>query len=274
MILVIVIVVVVIFIALGASASRQRKAEAEKQLALRDSAIAEGRRAGEAGKRESDCPYYDSNTDPGNVPPGIATMTDDGTPKGQRYWWLVGYRSQLRHVASQAQDARRAAIFGDAPLPSTPAAAPAGLPADWQRYEEPKKLYSIAYPPDWNITKPVSLTPCLRVLSGKGHCVFEVITLGMPDDKKGETASFLKKLTLESLREQHGQKLRVLLDASQSSTQSRLTVEFVEQNEAQITDYFFIQGRNNGFMVNFRTLSSFYPSLQPLFEKIVATFKG
>jgi ribosome modulation factor len=78
------------------------KREADRQQKIRDLAIAQGSKATVEGKAESECPYDHVGSDPGNVPlAGLIVFTSEPPFKGPRFWWLAGYRNELKRPRAQ-----------------------------------------------------------------------------------------------------------------------------------------------------------------------------
>lgn len=97
------VLIVVGIIALVCLSSWMQGRAKDKQDALESRLIAEGGAAARAEQAESVCPYTDG-ADPGQRGSGFLTFVDDGEFKGRRYWWLAGYRDEIRdQLASQAK---------------------------------------------------------------------------------------------------------------------------------------------------------------------------
>jgi tetratricopeptide (TPR) repeat protein len=91
--------------------SKQNIAREEKEKRLSSSAIDEGRQAAKEGRTESECPYNDGDgRDPGNKPIGVLALLRTGPFEGQRFWWIAGFRQELRGQPESNPQSRSAEI--------------------------------------------------------------------------------------------------------------------------------------------------------------------
>ena len=92
--LLLIVAVIIVVCIIG---SHQTNKEREIIEAAKAAACHDGAKAGEEDRGEHTCPYQDG-PDPGNMPVAVAAITDDGSEKGKRYWWLLAYRTSYRNV--------------------------------------------------------------------------------------------------------------------------------------------------------------------------------
>lgn len=92
----VVIIVVIVVIVVIVAANQGSKKQAKEQENLVAAALAEGAQAARNGQSESSCPHFHDRQDPGNKPIGVLAITEQESPHGKRFWWLAGYRNEIR----------------------------------------------------------------------------------------------------------------------------------------------------------------------------------
>ena len=154
-------------------------------------------------------------------------------------------------------------------------AEPSVVPEGWSVYRHPAGLFALAYPEGWRALEPKSDVACFCMAGPGERYFFEVMALGIPEDKRDHPARVIRRMLLDSLRDQHGDKLRVFGDFETSGDGVRLVVETPGDAPGArfkaVTDYFLNSNATVVITINFKAVSRDYKRLAPLFENIART---